>query len=63
MLSIVIAGMPFGWWQRVPEESSMGIRPRVKKAKKSKFRRCPKCHKVIRIKTRRCRTCHLVQIK
>ncbi len=37
----------------------MGLRPHVKKVRKNRFRRCPKCHKVIRIHQKRCRTCHL----
>lgn len=36
------------------------LRPRTKKVKKSRYRRCPKCHKQIRIHTVRCRTCHLL---
>ena len=41
----------------------MSLRPRTKKRKKTKFRRCPKCHKLLRLKIKRCRTCHLVQPK
>jgi hypothetical protein len=39
----------------------MVLRPRVKKVRRNRFRRCPKCHKQIRMHTKRCRTCHLLQ--
>jgi hypothetical protein len=42
----------------------MQTRPRTKKAKKSRFKRCPKCNKQVRIHVRRCKTCHqLLKLK
>jgi hypothetical protein len=41
----------------------MKLRPRLNKAKKIRYRRCPKCNKLLRLKIKRCRTCHLVQPK
>jgi hypothetical protein len=39
----------------------MRARPRPKAARKSHFKRCPKCHKQLRKNLVRCPTCHRVQ--
>jgi hypothetical protein len=37
----------------------MQTRPRTKKARQSRFSRCPKCGKQVRKDQRRCKSCHL----
>jgi hypothetical protein len=41
----------------------MQTRPRTRKAKKARFKRCPKCNKLMRKNKVRCKTCHLLQPK
>jgi hypothetical protein len=41
----------------------MPLRPRIKRVRRNRFRRCPKCQKQIRVHQKRCRTCHLLQPK
>ncbi|HZY90455.1 MAG TPA: hypothetical protein VFE78_36875 [Gemmataceae bacterium] len=38
----------------------MQTRPRKKKARKNRYKRCPKCDKQVRLHQVRCRTCHQV---
>ncbi len=38
----------------------MQTRPRKKKARKNRYKRCPKCNKQVRLHQVRCRTCHQV---
>jgi hypothetical protein len=42
------------------QEHVMGLRPHIKKVRKNRFSRCPKCGKQIRVHQKRCRTCHRV---
>jgi len=41
----------------------MNGRPQVRKVKKNRYQRCPKCRKIIRLHQKRCRTCHVLQPK
>jgi hypothetical protein len=45
------------------EVTGMAFRPRKKMIRRSRFRRCPKCHKQVRVHQKRCRTCHQVLMK
>lgn len=40
----------------------MRARPIVKKVRKNRFLRCPKCRKIVRIHAKRCATCHTEQV-
>jgi hypothetical protein len=39
-------------------DTTMGLRPRIKIARRARFSRCPKCNKQIRLHQKRCKTCH-----
>jgi hypothetical protein len=42
----------------------MVLRPRIKKVKRNRYKRCPKCNKQVRLHQVRCKTCHqLLKLK
>jgi predicted RNA-binding Zn-ribbon protein involved in translation (DUF1610 family) len=53
----------FPAWNRpdLVESKAMRARPVVKRDRKNRFKRCPKCGKQMQIHTKRCKTCHLPQ--
>ena len=45
------------------ENSQWDCDRRLKKVRKNRFGRCPKCHKIIRLHQKRCKTCHMALAK